>query len=236
MKIVENNFYEERRIMASCSLCGKNISFMGGGREPYTGKDLYICNECGELLKKLDMYGKEGNIEQFRIVNIQLQELSKESNNRDIIQDFASLVERKILYKKKKDAEEEQLKENKKIILQQYEQLSATFLSTTGYNFEGYIIEEYLGIVDGQAVLGTGVLSEIFANISDTFGTESNAFSKKMREAKKLAFDDMQKEALYKGANAIIGLDIDITTIGNNMIAVSANATAVKIKKMDKKI
>lgn len=109
-------------------------------------------------------------------------------------------------------------------------------MSTTGYNFEGYIIEEYLGIVDGQAVLGTGVLSEIFANISDTFGTESNAFSKKMREAKKLAFDDMQKEALYKGANAIIGLDIDITTIGNNMIAVSANATAVKIKKMDKKI
>lgn len=39
------------------------------------------------------------------------------------------------------------------------------------------------------------------------------------------------EKALQLGANAIIGVDFDIMTIGNNMIVVSANGTAVIIKK-----
>lgn len=219
--------------MANCELCGKSIAFMGGGKEPYTGKGLYVCNECGTLFKNLDLSKRERDIEKFKVINAQMLNLVKGRNTEKTIEEFFDSLERQIIDRKRQDAEKEQIEINKKIVAQQYGELKASFLSTTGYNFEGYNIEEYLGIVSGQAVLGTGFLSEIFASASDTFGTESNAFSKKIREAKELAFEDMQKEALYKGANAIIGMDLDIMTIGNNMIAVSGNATAVKIKKVD---
>ena len=48
---------------------------------------------------------------------------------------------------------------------------------------------------------------------------------------KKLALEDLIKKALYVGANAIIGIDFDIMTLSSNMIAVSANGTAVTIEK-----
>jgi len=218
---------------SNCELCGKSISFMGGGREPYTGKDLYVCNECGTFFKNLDILRKEGSIEQFRINKTQLLNLAKGNRNEIVIVDYLNLIERKLLDKMRQEDEEEQIAINKKVVSQRYEQLRAIFLSTTGYNFEGYIIKKYLGVVNGQAVLGTGFLSEIFASASDTFGKQSKVFSDKIREAKKLAFEDMLKEALYKGANAMIGIDIDIMTIGNNMIAVSGNATAVEIEKIE---
>jgi uncharacterized protein YbjQ (UPF0145 family) len=218
--------------MANCELCGKSIAFMGGGKEPYTGKELYVCNECGLVFKKLDVAMKEGHIEQFRENNDRLLNLAKGRDAEKVIVEFSNTLERMTFDKKRQIVEEAQIEAYKKIVSQKYGQLRASFLSTTGYDFEGYHIKKYLGVVNGQAVLGTGFLSEVFASASDTFGTESNSFSKKIREAKKLAFEDMLKEALYKGANAMIGIDIDIMTIGNNMIAVSANGTAVTIEKI----
>ena len=39
--------------------------------------------------------------------------------------------------------------------------------------------------------------------------------------------------AMTMDANAIIGIDFDITTFSNNMIGVSANGTAVVVEKID---
>ncbi len=39
--------------------------------------------------------------------------------------------------------------------------------------------------------------------------------------------------AMTVNANALIGVDFDITTFSNNIIAVSANGTAVVIKKIE---
>lgn len=218
--------------MANCEICGKSTGFMGGGKEPYTGKELYICNECGMLFKKLTMLGKEGSVEQFRTIKGQLLGLAEKDDLKKAIEDFSGSLEHKAIDKMRENEKRQQREENKRVVLENYEEMSASFLSTTGYNFEGYMIEEYLGIVNGQTVLGTGFASEFAASVSDAFGTASKTFSSKIRSAKELAFEDMQKEALYKGANAMIGIDIDIMTMANNMIAVSANATAVKIKKV----
>ena len=59
--------------------------------------------------------------------------------------------------------------------------------TTTGFNFEGYTITSYLGIVSGQTVLGTGFLSEFKASFSDFFGVQSDAFADKLEEAKQAA-------------------------------------------------
>lgn len=103
---------------------------------------------------------------------------------------------------------------------------------TSGYNFEGYKIKSYNGIVSGEIVLGTGFLSELAASINDFFGSTSDEFSEKMVKAKEMAMAKMINASCIKGGNAIIGVDFDYTTFGSNMIAVSANGTSVIIEKI----
>ncbi len=103
---------------------------------------------------------------------------------------------------------------------------------TSGYNFEGYKIVSYNGIVSGEIVLGTGFMSELSASFSDFFGTVSEEFSIKMAKAKELSTLKMIAASVSKGGNAIIGVDFDYTTFGSNMVAVSANGTSVKVEKI----
>lgn len=107
---------------------------------------------------------------------------------------------------------------------------------TSGYNFEGYKITSYRGIVSGEVVMGTGFLSEFAASINDFFGATSEEFGIKMSQAKEIATSKMIDSSVVKGGNAIIGVDFDYTTFGNNMIAVSANGTSVIIVKQDEQV
>ena len=104
-------------------------------------------------------------------------------------------------------------------------------LLTTGFNFEGYKISEYKGIVSGQVVLGTGFFSEFSAAVNDIFGTESNAMANKVQTAKKAAMNKLIESSIKQGGNAIIGVDFDFVTLINNMIGVFANGTSVFIEK-----
>ena len=107
------------------------------------------------------------------------------------------------------------------------------FMITNGYNFEGYVIKQYIGLTSGSIVIGTGFFSEFSASISDLWGTENNSFSEKMEKARRGAIEKLQNQALDMGANAIIGVDVDLTTLSNNMIGVIANGTAVIIEKIE---
>ena len=107
------------------------------------------------------------------------------------------------------------------------------FKCTTGYNFEGFQIKEYKDIVSGEVVLGTGFLSEIGADIKDLFGENAKGFEGKIAQAKTEALYSIKEKALRLGANALIGIDFDIMTIGANMIVVSANGTAVFIQRQN---
>lgn len=104
--------------------------------------------------------------------------------------------------------------------------------TTTGYNFDGYKIKTYLSIISGNVVLGTGLFTEFVASIDDVFGTTSSPFENKMEKAKSLAIEKLIKQSATIGGNAIIGVDFDFFTLGNNMIAVSANGTSVVIEEI----
>lgn len=54
-----------------------------------------------------------------------------------------------------------------------YDERLNNHMLTTGFSFEGYQITEYLGIVTGESIIGTGYLSEFDAALADTFGTEA---------------------------------------------------------------
>lgn len=111
--------------------------------------------------------------------------------------------------------------------------LAANQQLTTGYDFNGYNITRYVGIISGEVVLGTGFLSEFSASISDLFGAESSTFANKLETAKEAAIEKLKIKSVQKGGNAVIGVDFDYITFANNMIGVVANGTSVIIEKIE---
>jgi len=107
---------------------------------------------------------------------------------------------------------------------------------TSGYDFNGYEIQEYLGYISTEIVLGTGFLSDFSASVSDLLGTTSGVYQDKLKAAKEMAIQNLEKDLQNLGGNAIIGLDLDISTYSSNMMGVVAGGTAVRIHRAQQPI
>jgi len=103
--------------------------------------------------------------------------------------------------------------------------------TTSGFNFEGYQITEYLDVICGEAAMGSGYFKQLFAGMSGVFGVESESFNKKMEEARYIATTKIKGAARDLGANAIIGFTYDYETVGGALFCVIASGTAVTIEK-----
>ena len=99
---------------------------------------------------------------------------------------------------------------------------------TSTPNVEGKAVREYLGIVVGEAIVGTSFFRDIKAGLRDLVGGRSGAYEQKMREARELALKEMKEEAEQLGADAVLSVDIDYETVGEGMMMVSASGTAVR--------
>ena len=103
---------------------------------------------------------------------------------------------------------------------------------TTTNSVEGRTVSAYLGIVTGDAVMGTNLFRDLFAGIRNIVGGRSGSYEKELRNAKVAALEALSLEAEALGADAVIGLDLDYESIGGDsttMLMVSANGTAVKL-------
>ena len=107
--------------------------------------------------------------------------------------------------------------------------MEKNLLMTSGYNFDGYNIKEYLGVFSGECALGTGFLSSLGAGFADFFGTNSKMYSGKLKKAKDFAIDQLSEQVISVGGNAIIGLDIDYVSFSADIMGVVASGTAVKL-------
>lgn len=101
-------------------------------------------------------------------------------------------------------------------------------LSTTN-NIDGHQVKKYHGVVTGEAIIGANLFKDFFASITDLVGGRSGSYERVLREAKDNAMQELQYNAQALGANAVIGIDLDYETIGNNssMLMVTASGTAV---------
>jgi uncharacterized protein YbjQ (UPF0145 family) len=106
-------------------------------------------------------------------------------------------------------------------------------LTTTTPTIEGYEITEYIGLVTGEAILGANIFKDLFAGIRDIVGGRSAAYEQELRKARDIALQDMTADAEARGANAVVGVDLDYETIqvgqGGGMLMVSVSGTAVKV-------
>jgi uncharacterized protein YbjQ (UPF0145 family) len=105
-------------------------------------------------------------------------------------------------------------------------------ITTTTPNIEGKQITDYLGIVTGEAIMGANIFRDFLAGIRDIIGGRAGAYESKLIDARETALREMEAEAGQRGANAVVGVDIDYEVLGegNGMLMVSASGTAVKIQ------
>nr|WP_314560776.1 YbjQ family protein [uncultured Capnocytophaga sp.] len=102
---------------------------------------------------------------------------------------------------------------------------------TTTPTLEGYPIKQYLGIVTGETIIGANAIKDFMAGLTDFFGGRSTTYERVLIEAKETALAELQQRALERGANAIVGIDLDYETLGSNggMLMVTASGTAVVV-------
>ncbi|MPZ09005.1 MAG: heavy metal-binding domain-containing protein [Kiloniellaceae bacterium] len=102
-------------------------------------------------------------------------------------------------------------------------------LIVTTDGIEGRKVVEYLGIVSGDAIVGANVFRDVFARVRDVVGGRAGGYEKALRGAKEHAIEDMVREAEAAGADAVLAVDLDYEVVGESMLMVSANGTAVRL-------
>lgn len=104
-------------------------------------------------------------------------------------------------------------------------------IMTTTNAVDGKRVEDYLGIVMGEAIIGANIIKDIFAAVRDVVGGRAGAYEDALRSARQEALREMGVRAQELGANAVIGIDIDYEVLGKagSMLMVTSAGTAVRL-------
>jgi uncharacterized protein YbjQ (UPF0145 family) len=95
------------------------------------------------------------------------------------------------------------------------------FLSTTTPT--GIELGQYLGVVNGEAIIGANIFRDMFASVRDVVGGRAGGYER--------ALEGLIEAARELGANGVIGIDFDYEVMGENngMMMVAVSGTAIKI-------
>ena len=102
-------------------------------------------------------------------------------------------------------------------------------LISTTPTIEGQQIRQYLGVVTGEAIMGANIFRDFFAGIRDIVGGRTGSYEQVLNDARNAALAEMEQRAQERGANAVVGVDIDYEVLGqaNGMMMVAVSGTAV---------
>lgn len=102
---------------------------------------------------------------------------------------------------------------------------------TTTNTIEGKPVQQYLGVINAQSIIGANLFKDIAAALRDVFGGRSRTYEAVVEQAKEDALRELGQKAQQLGATAIIGVKLDFETVGRggSMLMVIASGTAVRI-------
>jgi uncharacterized protein YbjQ (UPF0145 family) len=106
------------------------------------------------------------------------------------------------------------------------------FMVTTTFDFQGYQISRYLGVVRGITVRSRSVVGQFGAGLQSLVGGKITVFVELCEESRQEAYDLMVQHAREKGANAIIGMRYDANELAENMSEVLCYGTAVTLQRI----
>ena len=92
-------------------------------------------------------------------------------------------------------------------------------------------IDKYLGIVNGEAIIGANIFRDLFSSVRDVVGGRAGGYERALSGARDAALDDMKAAARELGANGVVGIDFDYEVLGeaNGMMMVAVSGTAVQM-------
>ncbi len=101
---------------------------------------------------------------------------------------------------------------------------------TTTNNVDGRQVAEYLRVVAGETIFGANVFKDIAAGFRNIIGGRSQAYEQELFQAREAALAEMVQRAQELGADGVIGVKLDYTTVGadGGMLMVGATGTAVR--------
>jgi uncharacterized protein YbjQ (UPF0145 family) len=106
------------------------------------------------------------------------------------------------------------------------------FLATVVPNGEGGVkIDRFLGVVNGEAIIGANIFRDLFSSVRDVVGGRAGGYERALSGARDAALSDMKEAAKALGADGIVGIDFDYEVMGeaNGMMMVAVSGTAVKM-------
>jgi uncharacterized protein YbjQ (UPF0145 family) len=105
------------------------------------------------------------------------------------------------------------------------------FLATVVPNGDGAKVGQFLGVVNGEAIIGANIFRDMFSSVRDVVGGRAGGYERALSGARDAALNDMKEAAKELGANGIVGIDFDYEVLGetNGMMMVAVSGTAVKM-------
>lgn len=103
---------------------------------------------------------------------------------------------------------------------------------TTTSTIEGRQITAYLDVVSAESVQGINVVRDVFTRFRDFFGGRSQTLESALKQARVQATDEIKARAASLQADAVVGLDYEISmpSGGSGMVVVFVTGTAVKLR------
>jgi uncharacterized protein YbjQ (UPF0145 family) len=108
---------------------------------------------------------------------------------------------------------------------------SGFFLSTVVPTGDGARVAQWLGIVNGEAVIGANIFRDMFSSVRDVVGGRAGGYERALAGARDAALEEMKEAARALGADGVVGIDFDYEVLGetNGMMMVTVSGTAVKM-------
>ena len=95
----------------------------------------------------------------------------------------------------------------------------------------GAQVAQFLGLVNGEAIIGANIFRDMFSSVRDVVGGRAGGYERALAGAREAALHEAKEAAKAMGANGIVGIDFDYEVLGeaNGMMLVSVTGTAVKM-------
>ncbi len=103
-------------------------------------------------------------------------------------------------------------------------------ISTTA-GIAGHTIIEHKGLVLSQVTAGRHVGKDVLAGMRDVFGGRSKSLEKDLEASRRAALSELASEAGKIGANAVVGMRLDMENVSGSMLLFVGQGTAVVVAR-----
>ena len=106
-------------------------------------------------------------------------------------------------------------------------------IASTTFEIPGYEIIEHRGLVRGIIVRSPTISQGIMGGLKNIIGGKIGSYTKMCEQTRSQAYDDMEKHASELGANAIVGIRYDASSVEprGGAVEVLCYGTAVIARK-----